>query len=357
MVTDDSVGAPPATSVTPAGRRPGARALSRTGPLQSPSVFSRRQWMILAAGGVATVTVPTTVYVTLTVMNASAHTAAAVVVPASSSSAATSTTAPLPPTSTTMVPTGAPSTSTSTTVPPTTAAPTTTTAVPPTTTTVAPPAPDPAPALDVPLDPVRPGRSGPAVVALQTRLADLGFWAEDQDGRYGPVVVQAVMAAQKYFGLDPTGTADQATVDALSAATTRPWGTIHDGDLFEVDKARQLLFIIQGGHTQWVLNTSTGSDVPYTEVDQKNGGTTSGDAHTPEGTFKVYREYGDGWETGQLGELYRPKYFAGGVAVHGAPQIPNHPVSHGCVRVSTDAMDWIWANGLLPKGMHVVVHA
>ena len=81
------------------------------------------------------------------------------------------------------------------------------------------------------------------------------------------------------------------------------------------------------------------------------------DAHTPEGTFKVYREYTDGWESGQLGELYRPKYFKGGVAVHGAPQIPNRPVSHGCVRVSTSAMDWIWASDLLPVGTRVVVHA
>jgi hypothetical protein len=331
--------------------------------------------MILAAGGAAAIIVPAAVYTTFTAINAGAHPAApgAVSVPRSptpplpSTLAVPSTAPATSTTSTTVSPTTTSSTSTTvapttvapTTVAPTTVAPTTVapTTVAPTTTTVPEPAPDPVPALDTPLQPVAPGRSGPAVVALQTRLAELGFWAEDDDGRYGPVVVQAVMAAQKYFALDPTGSADRATVDALSTATTKPWATIHDGDLFEVDKARQLLFIIQGGHTQWVLNTSTGSDVPYTEEDQKNGGTTSGNAHTPEGTFKVYREYSDGWESGQLGDLYRPKYFSGGVAIHGAPKIPNHPVSHGCVRVSTDAMDWIWANDLLPKAMHVVVHS
>ena len=328
--------------------------------------FSRRQWWCLAAAGVAAVTVPTTVYATLTIMRADAHRADAVVGPTTTTPVSPTTARPASTTSTaapptTTIPIVAP-TSASTSVPPTTTTsvvpPTTTTStIPRTTTTVAAPVPDPVPALDTPIVPVAPGRHGPAVVALQDRLTTLGFWTEDQDGRYGPVVSQAVMAAQKYYGLDPTGNADQATVDALTAATTKPWATIHTGDLFEVDKARQLLFIIQGGHTQWILNTSTGSDIPYTEVDQKNGGTTSGDAHTPEGTFKVYRDYSDGWETGQLGELYRPKYFSGGVAVHGAPEIPNHPVSHGCVRVSTHAMDWVWANDLLPKGMHVVVHS
>ena len=319
-------------------------------------VSSQRQWWFLAAVGVTIVTVPTAAWATLTLTKSGSSGASAAVTappttPATFPPVVTSTTTTVPATTT-----AAPTTTTVPATTTTTVAPTTTTTEPPTTTTVAAPVPDPVAALETPLKPSRPGRSGAAVTALQTRLMELGFWTEDTDGKYGPVVTQAVMAAQKYYGLDPTGTADQATVDVLSGITERAWGTIHEGDLFEVDKTRQLLFIIKGGRTDWVLNTSTGSDVPYTEVDQKNGGTTSGDAHTPEGTFKVYREYSDGWESGQLGELYRPKYFKGGVAVHGAPQIPNRPVSHGCVRVSVNAMDWIWASDLLPKGMQVVVH-
>ena len=320
--------------------------------------WSRRQWWVVAAAGVTAVTVPVTAAATVLLTRSSARAAS---VPTTFATVATTvartTTTPaptttVPPTTTTVAPT------TTTTVAPTTTtvAPTTTTTEPPTTTTTAPPAPDPVAPLETPLAPVSPGRSGDRVVALQVRLNELGFWTEDQDGKYGPVVSQAVMAAQKYYGLEPTGKADQATVDTLSGATERAWGTIHEGDLFEVDKTRQLLFIIRGGRTEWILNTSTGSDVPYVEADQKNGGTTSGDAHTPEGTFKVYREYSDGWESGQLGELYRPKYFKGGVAVHGAPQVPNYPASHGCVRVSVNAMDWIWAENLLPMSMKVVVH-
>jgi lipoprotein-anchoring transpeptidase ErfK/SrfK len=79
-------------------------------------------------------------------------------------------------------------------------------------------------------------------------------------------------------------------------------------------------------------------------------------AHTPVGVFKIYREYTDGWEFGQLGELYRPKYFKGGVAIHGHGNVPNVPASHGCVRISLEAMDWMWANDVLPRGMRVWVH-
>ncbi len=325
-------------------------------------MLTTRQWWYVGAGAIAAITIPTTAYVTLTLSrdSGSRADAAAVAARLTTTSAAPITIAPATTTSTTVAPTTTVvRTTTTSTLPPTTTtsttlAPTTTTTIAPTTTTVL--QPDPAPVVAPALNATRPGRTGTDVVALQNRLNELGFWTEDQDGKYGPVVSQAVMAAQKYYGLPTTGVADQATMDLLSAQSARAWGTVHEGDLFEIDKGRQLLFIIRAGRTEWILNTSTGSDVPYTEVDQKNGGTTSGDAHTPTGKYKVYREYTDGWESGQLGELYRPKYFNGGIAVHGSNSIPNVPASHGCVRVSVSAMDWIWTTDLLPKGMRVVVH-
>ena len=215
---------------------------------------------------------------------------------------------------------------------------------------------DPAPASGAPLAAATYGAHGPGVSALQSRLFELGFWVPDTDGTYGGVTGQAVMAFQKYVGLPPTGQADALTALLLQMQTLRPSPASTAGDLIEVDKTRQLLFVVRGGKALFTLNTSTGSDVPYTEVDQKNGGTTSGDAHTPEGRFKVYHEFSDGWESGQLGELYRPKYFVGGVAVHGSNSIPNYPASHGCVRVSTTFMDYVWATNLMPQGTSVWVH-
>jgi lipoprotein-anchoring transpeptidase ErfK/SrfK len=54
--------------------------------------------------------------------------------------------------------------------------------------------------------------------------------------------------------------------------------------------------------------------------------------------------------------LYRPRYFNAGIAVHGYSSVPSYPASHGCVRVSDAAMDWIWGNNIMAIGSDVWVH-
>jgi lipoprotein-anchoring transpeptidase ErfK/SrfK len=203
--------------------------------------------------------------------------------------------------------------------PPTTAAPPVT--EPPTT---EPPAPEPEePAVDV--------------LALQQRLTDLGYWLGTPDGRDGALTRQAVMAFQKAEGLARDGIAGPVTLAALETAQ-RPRAADHSRDHVEIDLDRQLLLVVQGGEVRWALNTSTG---------------TRGWA-TPPGEFRVEREI-DGVRRAPLGNLYRPKYFNGGIAVHGSPSIPGQPASHGCARVSNGAMDHLWVTGALAIGTPVVV--
>ncbi|MFM7535810.1 MAG: L,D-transpeptidase family protein [Acidimicrobiales bacterium] len=199
------------------------------------------------------------------------------------------------------------------------------------------------------------GDTGPAVAAVQTRLEALGFWLDGADGEFGYNTSQAVMAFQKWSGLPRTTEVDVDTWEALRTAT-RPTARSTSGDLVEVDKTKQLLFVIRNGQVRYTINVSTGSEIPYVEVDRVNGGITSGDSITREGRFRVYREYSDGWEYGQLGELYRPKYFDGGIAVHGSNDVPAYPASHGCVRVSNPFMDFVWATNLLPLRSAVWVY-
>ena len=64
----------------------------------------------------------------------------------------------------------------------------------------------------------------------------------------------------------------------------------------------------------------------------------------------------NGWDPGPLGKLYRPRYFNGGIAVHGYPSMPSDAgASHGCVRVTIGVMDYIWSHKLLPMGRTVLV--
>lgn len=215
----------------------------------------------------------------------------------------------------------------------------------------------PVPAMDVAL-PALGAADGPDTQRLQQRLLDLGFWVSATDGTYGITTRQAVMAFQKYYGLTTSGEVDYTTAAFLTQATERARSTTTSETLVEVDKRRQLLFVVNEGVTTWVFNASTGNDQPYEEEDQNDPGKLQkGVAITPEGRFKVDRERPEGWWDGDLGQIYRPKYFKGGVAVHGASKVPNYPASHGCVRVSVPAMDFIWEQNLIPMRTVVWVHS
>jgi peptidoglycan hydrolase-like protein with peptidoglycan-binding domain len=229
------------------------------------------------------------------------------------------------------------------TIPPTTTTTlvVTTTTVPPTTTTTVPPA-----GADGTLEP---GEHGEEVAQLQQRLDALGYWLGAPDGTYGQLTRQAVMAFQKAQGLGRDGVAGPATLAALAQAA-RPVPHDPSGSHLEIDLARQLLLVVQDGGVRWAINTSTGNGEAYAAP---GGG--SAVAATPPGTFTINRQI-DGLREAPLGTLYRPKYFNGGIALHGAGQIPAHPASHGCARVTNSAMDLLWSSGVAAIGTTVLVH-
>lgn len=211
--------------------------------------------------------------------------------------------------------------------------------------------------LEVPLVAVG-TRDGEETKRVQQRLLDLGFWVQSVNGDYGVTTSQAVMAFQKYMGLPATAEVDETTAALLTQADMRANGTATGGTLIEVDKDRQLLFVIRDGMTTWTINISSGSGIPFKERDKTEWGKwIRGDAQTPDGIFLVDREREKGWHGGDLGDIYRPKFFNGGIALHGSYEIPNYPASHGCVRLSTAAMDMIWNDDIAPIGMTVWVHS
>lgn len=192
------------------------------------------------------------------------------------------------------------------------------------------------------------GDRGSAVTALQRRLTALGYWTGPADGYFGDATRQALYALEKVAGIARTGTLDPATRQALARGEqvrARPAA----GNLVEVDLEQDLVLIIRHGHLAWVLNTSTGGGYTYTSQ-----GVTSV-AITPKGVYHVYGQI-DGVDVAPLGTLWRPKFFTDGDAIHGDSYVPPYPVSHGCVRVSIEAINWIWANNFIPLGSKVWVY-
>lgn len=200
-----------------------------------------------------------------------------------------------------------------------------------------PPSAEPAPEEPEDDGVLRQGESGEAVLAAQQRLADLGYWLGAPDGSFGPLTTQAVMALQKAAGISRDGVLGPRTQQAL-ADGVRAQARGSDG--VEIDLDRQLLLVVRGGEVRYAINTSTGKDASWP---------------TPTGDYRVQRAI-DGMRHAPLGELWRPRYYDGGIAVHGSPNIPAYPASHGCARVSNAAMDMIWAEDLMPIGSPVRVY-
>ena len=201
----------------------------------------------------------------------------------------------------------------------------TTTSVPPATTTTAPPPP--------PVSPPGPEE----VAALQDRLFALGYYLSDPRGVDGPGTRDAVMAFQKLHGLARDGVAGPVTTAALASATpvAPRAGT---GAHIEVDRAAQVAIVVGGDGTAIAVNATTGKAA----------------TPTPPGTYSIFRQV-NGWDPGPYGPLYRPKYFTGGIALHGGVPVLAGPASHGCVRLPDPAVDWLWSSGRAEVGTTVVV--
>jgi hypothetical protein len=154
-----------------------------------------------------------------------------------------------------------------------------------------------------------PGSRGPGVRALERRLAELHYALRGADGYYGGDDAEAVLAFQKVNGLPRTGRVDRALWARLAAA-----GVPHarfGGTHVEIDKSRQVLFLVRDGNVALVVHASTGAT-----------------GNTPVGLWHVYRKVA-GWSW----VLWYPNYFLRGFAIHGYPSVPAYPASHGCVRV------------------------
>jgi peptidoglycan hydrolase-like protein with peptidoglycan-binding domain len=176
------------------------------------------------------------------------------------------------------------------------------------------------------------------VADLERRLAALHYWVGTVDDVYDDDTAHAVTAFEKVAGLERDGVAGPQVLGAL-ATSVAPASRSSDGDLVEVDIGHQILIAVRDGRTELVFDISTGTSSTPTAT----------------GRFEIDREV-DGYDHSRLGVLYRPKYFNGGQAIHGFPSVPPYPASHGCVRLTNHAIDWVWSQNIAPIGTPVLVY-
>ena len=164
----------------------------------------------------------------------------------------------------------------------------------------------------------------------ESRLAEMGYRPGRADGVIDEDTRQALVLFQKWEGRTITGQLNRKEFDAIMSATApaaRDSGYRH----VEVDLDRQMLLLTDDdGAVTRILPVSTGSNKQYNEKGIR------GLAYTPTGRFRIYAKI-SGWRKSPLGLLYYPNYFSDGLAIHGAPSVPQSPESHGCVRIPLSA--------------------
>src|SRR5215510_2705308 len=178
------------------------------------------------------------------------------------------------------------------------------------------------------------------VKEAQRRLREMGYSTAGN-------MHQALITFQKWEGRKVTGNLTRAEFEAINAASAprpRDAGYKH----VEVDLDRQVMLLTDDeGEVVKILPVSTGSGKHYKEKRM------SGLAYTPRGRFRVYGKM-EGWRRSPLGLLYYPNYFSDGLAIHGNPEVPHTPKSHGCVRIPMSAAKWI--SQQLPVGTIVLIY-
>jgi len=160
----------------------------------------------------------------------------------------------------------------------------------------------------------------------EARLAEMGYRPGPVDGVINGDTRRALIVFQKWEGRKLTGALNRNEFDAIMSAAApeaRDSGYRH----VEVDLDRQVLALTDDdGAITKILPVSTGSNKRYNEKGIR------GLAYTPTGRFRIYAKIA-GWRKSPLGLLYYPNYFSDGLAIHGNPEVPDSPQSHGCVRI------------------------
>jgi lipoprotein-anchoring transpeptidase ErfK/SrfK len=184
------------------------------------------------------------------------------------------------------------------------------------------------------------GSKGDAVLELEQRLEELKIDTGKVDGRFDWSTWEGVVAFQKYFGLKRDGKVTPELAQRIM--TSYPLSgakRVASGNWLEADLGRQILFVYRDATLYRIIAISSGSGKKYCTIGKNSKVKVCGVAVTPLGNFKIQRRI-KGWRESDLGRLYNPLYFNGGIAFHGGPPVPAYPASHGCVRLPMPVAEW-----------------
>ena len=180
---------------------------------------------------------------------------------------------------------------------------------------------------------------------LNELFAGTGMAELPIDGVSGSVTRQRLCAARMALGLVPSttdmeaGSEEEQVLMAATQLNIPLYAPVEAERWTLVDQTCQVMFVGAGGdQLQFIFPTSTGQPGFETRLQDAS---------------KVYRYDpafdNDGWHDSTEfpvpednpinGNMYKPLYFDGGLAIHGANNVPTSPQSKGCARLRVGDQD------------------
>lgn len=188
---------------------------------------------------------------------------------------------------------------------------------------------------ETPLPRLKEGARRVHVRLLEERLRQLHYRVPPPDSRFDFRTADAVLAFRKVQGMPRTTVVTPAVWHALAdPKVPRPRSKTPRSHI-EVDQTRQVLYVVRNGRIAHIVHASTGGP---------------GIGTTRDGVWRVWLKFPGYSPKG----LFMPAFFDGGRAIHGWPDVPPTPASHGCVRVPNWIAPWIY--GEISVGSQVRVY-
>jgi hypothetical protein len=181
------------------------------------------------------------------------------------------------------------------------------------------------------------------VKQVQQRLIAFGYLLPSaDDGRFGPVTQEGLLAFQKWERLPRTSALDSAT-EARLATAVRPASLRRGGagKRAEILLDRQVALLIRDDRVVRAIAVSSGK--PSTP--------------TPPGRYRVYAKISRWWSVPFREWLPWALPFVGGIAFHEFAVVPPFPASHGCVRQVVAVARWTYAFASIGMPVTVLAHS
>ncbi len=182
---------------------------------------------------------------------------------------------------------------------------------------------------------LRVGSTGAYVKGMLTGLQRLHIRIPGMGSRFTTQAKDSVMAFQKAYRLSRSYVFDTANWRKLDGA--KPIKPRHASPKthIEVDKGRQILMVVKNGAVAGLICVSTGAT-----------------GNTPEGSFNIQQKH-PSTSSGFGGTLIRTMGFQGDFAIHGWPDVPPYPASHGCVREPIWVCYWVYDQSFVGERVYV----